>query len=129
MMFVEDEPAALELGTPATATRHEQLERSIIKRLSFLDRFLALWIFLGMVLGILLGCFVPSTQEVLNTATFVSVSIPIGNYISFTRLIVFQSCRSHCHDVSNSLQSQVRRAKQAVFKPGNIGSAGIQFST
>lgn len=56
-------------------------ERSIIKRLSFLDRFLALWIFLAMVLGILLGCFVPSTQDVLNTATFVSVSVPIGKFL------------------------------------------------
>jgi arsenite transporter len=50
----------------------------IVKKLSFLDRFLALWIFLGMVLGILLGCFVPSTEKVLNAATFVSVSAPIG---------------------------------------------------
>ena len=52
---------------------------SIIKKLSLLDRFLALWIFLAMVLGILLGCFVPSTQEVLQAATLIGVSAPIGN--------------------------------------------------
>jgi len=73
-LFPEDE-AELQLPLPVTALQ----TGSIIKRLSFLDRFLALWIFLAMVLGILLGCFVPSTQKVLNTATFVSVSAPIGN--------------------------------------------------
>jgi ACR3 family arsenite efflux pump ArsB len=77
-MFPEDEPVS---ELPAPATMSQEVERSIIKRLSFLDRFLALWIFLAMVLGILLGCFVPSTQKVLNTATFVSVSVPIGMFL------------------------------------------------
>jgi ACR3 family arsenite transporter len=53
-------------------------EESLLKRLSFLDRFLAVWIFLAMVLGILLGCFVNGVQDVLQTATFVGVSVPIG---------------------------------------------------
>ena len=74
-LFPEDEPVSEELPPPNTASQHST---SLIKRLSFLDRFLALWIFLAMVLGILLGCFVPGTEKVLNTATFVSVSVPIG---------------------------------------------------
>lgn len=49
-----------------------------LKRLSFLDRFLALWILLAMALGILLGCFVPDTHDVLEAATFIGVSAPIG---------------------------------------------------
>ena len=53
-------------------------QRSLIKSLSFLDRFLALWIFLAMVLGILLGCFVPGTHQVLQAATLIGVSAPIG---------------------------------------------------
>ena len=53
-------------------------ETSLVKSLSFLDRFLALWILLAMALGIILGYFVPSTQDVLNTAEFVGVSVPIG---------------------------------------------------
>jgi ACR3 family arsenite transporter len=53
-------------------------ETSLVKGLSFLDRFLALWILLAMALGILLGYFVPGTQDVLNTAEFVGVSVPIG---------------------------------------------------
>jgi arsenite transporter len=51
---------------------------SISKRLSFVDRFLAVWIFLAMVLGILLGCFVPDVHDVLEAATLVGVSAPIG---------------------------------------------------
>ena len=51
---------------------------SFVRRLSFLDRFLAVWIFLAMVLGILLGCFVNGVQDVLQAATFVGVSAPIG---------------------------------------------------
>ena len=53
-------------------------DESLLKRLSFLDRFLAVWIFLAMVLGILLGCFVNGVQNVLQTPTFVGVSVPIG---------------------------------------------------
>jgi arsenite transporter len=53
-------------------------ETSLVKSLSFLDRFLALWILLAMALGIILGYFVPGTQDVLNTADFVGVSVPIG---------------------------------------------------
>jgi arsenite transporter len=53
-------------------------QRSALKSLSFLDRFLALWILLAMVIGVLLGYFVPDTNDILNNATFVGVSAPIG---------------------------------------------------
>lgn len=49
-----------------------------IRNLSFLDRFLVLWIILAMAIGILLGAFVPSTGPTLNRGTFVGVSIPIA---------------------------------------------------
>jgi ACR3 family arsenite transporter len=62
-----------------TNAQSDTPSKSLIKGLSFLDRFLALWILLAMVLGILLGYFVPQTHEVLNTATFNGVSAPIGN--------------------------------------------------
>jgi ACR3 family arsenite transporter len=51
---------------------------STFKSLSFLDRFLALWIFLAMLVGILLGNFCPSVAPALQRGTFVSVSVPIA---------------------------------------------------
>ena len=51
---------------------------SAFKGLGWLDRFLAVWIFLTMLIGILLGNFVPSTGPALQKGKFVGVSIPIG---------------------------------------------------
>jgi len=56
---------------------------SAFKSLGLLDRFLALWIFLSMIIGILLGNFVPNTGPALQKGQFVGVSVPIGkNHIS-----------------------------------------------
>lgn len=51
---------------------------SAFKSLGILDQFLALWIFLAMLIGILLGNFVPSTGPALQRGQFVGVSVPIG---------------------------------------------------
>ncbi len=51
---------------------------SAFKSLGWLDRFLALWIFLAMLIGILLGNFVPNTGPALQKGKFVGVSVPIG---------------------------------------------------
>ncbi|CCX08406.1 Similar to Arsenite resistance protein ArsB; acc. no. P45946 [Pyronema omphalodes CBS 100304] len=51
---------------------------SSFKQLGFLDRFLAIWIFLAMALGIILGYFVPSTAPALQRGQFVGVSVPIA---------------------------------------------------
>lgn len=55
-----------------------QGKESAFKGLGILDRFLGLWIFLAMAVGIILGNFVPSTGPTLQKGTFVGVSIPIG---------------------------------------------------
>ena len=75
-------------------------ETSLMKSLSFLDRFLAVWILLAMALGIILGYFVPGTEEVLNTADFVGVSVPIGTF-SDLRSMIISSGGTYCHDVSD----------------------------
>lgn len=53
-------------------------DRSTFKSLGLLDRYLAVWIFLSMLLGILLGNFVPSVGPALQQGKFVEVSVPIG---------------------------------------------------
>ena len=55
-------------------------KESAFKSLGLLDRFLALWIFLAMAIGIILGNFVDDVGPALQKGTFVKVSIPIGAY-------------------------------------------------
>lgn len=51
---------------------------SVIKGLGWLDRFLAVWILLAMIIGILLGNFVEETGPALQKGKFVGVSVPIA---------------------------------------------------
>lgn len=51
---------------------------SAFASLGLLDRFLAVWIFLAMAVGIILGNFVPSMSPALEKGKFVGVSVPIG---------------------------------------------------
>jgi|SRR3569833_188664 len=51
---------------------------SAFRSLGWLDRFLAVWILLAMLVGVLLGNFVPDTGPALQKGKFVGVSVPIG---------------------------------------------------
>src|SRR4030042_7040240 len=57
----------METGTTSTAGR-----------LSFLDRFLTLWIFLAMGVGVGLGYFIPSTADFIGFFQVGTTSIPIA---------------------------------------------------
>jgi ACR3 family arsenite transporter len=71
-----------------------ETKKSVFKSLGILDRFLALWIFLAMAIGIILGNFVPNTGPALQRGTFVGVSVPIGMH-----LCVFSAlCLQHADD-------------------------------
>jgi len=50
----------------------------IAKKLSFLDRYLTLWIFLAMAAGLLLGRYVPSLPVAVNALSVGATSIPIA---------------------------------------------------
>jgi arsenite transporter len=47
-------------------------------RLSFLDRFLTLWIFIAMALGVAIGYFFPSVAGTLDSYRLDTVSLPIA---------------------------------------------------
>jgi arsenite transporter len=48
------------------------------KKLSFLDRYLTLWIFIAMGLGVAIGWLFPATSELLSRMSMGTTSIPIA---------------------------------------------------
>jgi len=62
--------------SPPTAA--PELPASVVRRLSTLDRFLPLWIFAAMALGLLLGRTFPGLGAALDRVKVAGVSVPIG---------------------------------------------------
>lgn len=50
----------------------------VMQKMSFLDRWLAVWILLAMGLGLALGRFVPGLNQALDSMTVGGISIPIA---------------------------------------------------
>ena len=48
------------------------------KNLSFMDRYMTLWVFLAMALGILSGFIFPSLPKLINSWSVGTTSIPIA---------------------------------------------------
>ncbi len=48
------------------------------KKLSFLDRYLTLWIFLAMALGVSIGYFIPSSSALINSFSSGTTNIPVA---------------------------------------------------
>jgi len=48
------------------------------KRLSFLDRYLTLWIFIAMALGVALGYFIPSFSTAIDSMSSGTTNIPLA---------------------------------------------------
>lgn len=51
---------------------------SLTSKLSFLDRYLTVWIFLAMAIGIALGYFIPGVEDFINSFQSGATNIPIA---------------------------------------------------
>lgn len=49
-----------------------------MKKLAFVERFLTLWIFLAMFIGLMLGKFIPSLPDSINSYSLGTTNIPIA---------------------------------------------------
>jgi ACR3 family arsenite transporter len=49
-----------------------------VKRLSFLDRYLTLWIFIAMILGVVIGNIVPDMDQKLDALSYGTANIPLA---------------------------------------------------
>lgn len=54
------------------------MSQKLIDKLSFLDKYLTLWIFLAMFIGICLGFFLPETKDIINQFQVGTTNIPIA---------------------------------------------------
>ena len=48
------------------------------KRLSFLDKYLTLWIFLAMLLGVGIGYFIPNSSDFINSFSSGTTNVPLA---------------------------------------------------
>lgn len=66
----------IELAEEPSAAPEEK--KSVYQNLGWLDRLLALWILLAIIIGIIIGNFAEGAEEALQEGKFVNVSVPVG---------------------------------------------------
>lgn len=76
--LADDPPQSADVDPEKQGINEPATKVSAFQSLGVLDKFLALWIFLAMAVGIILGNFVPNTGPTLQRGTFVGVSVPVA---------------------------------------------------
>ncbi len=54
------------------------MSNSVVRKLSFFDRYLTLWIFIAMFIGVASGYFIPRIVDFWNTFRIGTTNIPIA---------------------------------------------------
>jgi ACR3 family arsenite transporter len=62
----------------SSALRKVSFHAPTVRRLSFLDRYLTLWIFLAMAAGVALGYFIPGLRHAFDAMSIGTTSVPIA---------------------------------------------------
>jgi hypothetical protein len=105
------EKEAVDLERQTRPQPPKTAKESVYKSLGWLDRLLAFWILLAIIVGILLGNYVDSVGPALQRGKFVQVSVPIGRArlreLEMISVLTCSSCGLACHDVSYIVQNQV----------------------
>jgi ACR3 family arsenite transporter len=65
-------------NTDPEMTQDNSAPVHIRQKLGFLDRFLTLWIFLAMLLGVALGFFLPDSSAYINSLSSGTTNIPLA---------------------------------------------------
>lgn len=64
--------------SPTEAPTSSTAKKSAYQSLGWLDRLLALWILLAIIIGIVIGNFADGAEEAINRGRFVQVSVPVA---------------------------------------------------
>lgn len=75
---------------------------ALMKRLSFLDRFLSLWILLAMVGGALLGIYYEPVRLVLDGSKIDGVSLPV--FIGLVLMLYPVFCKVHYENLGKIIE-------------------------